>query len=223
MELFGSPEWGMETHETGYVHARSGAALALLRLGEAERARALAEAELADVRILGTPRAIGVALRASGLARGGPEGMALLRESVTVLRESPAALERAHALAALGGMLRRAGHRRDAREPLAEALEIAARCGARPLAARAREELVATGARPRRAWRTGVEALTPQELRVARLAAAGRTNREIAVELYVTLKTVEGHLARAYAKLGIDGRARSRQGPGRVKTRVSTL
>jgi DNA-binding CsgD family transcriptional regulator len=51
-----------------------------------------------------------------------------------------------------------------------------------------------------------VEALTPQELRVARLAAAGRTNREIAVELYVTLKTVEGHLARAYAKLGIDGR-----------------
>jgi DNA-binding CsgD family transcriptional regulator len=171
-----------------------------------ERAGALAEAELADVRVLGTPRAIGVALRASGLARGGPAGAALLRESVTVLRESPAALERAHALAALGGMLRRAGHRRDAREPLAEALEIAARCGARPLAARARVELVATGARPRRAWRTGVEALTPQELRVARLAAAGRTNREIAVELYVTLKTVEGHLARAYAKLGIDGR-----------------
>ena len=206
IEMFGSPAWGMETHETGYVHARSGAALALLRLGEGERAGALAEAELADVRVLGTPRAIGVALRASGLARGGPEGAALLRESVTVLRESPAALERAHALAALGGMLRRAGHRRDAREPLAEALEIAARCGARPLAARAREELVATGARPRRAWRTGVEALTPQELRVARLAAAGRTNREIAVELYVTLKTVEGHLARAYAKLGIDGR-----------------
>jgi DNA-binding CsgD family transcriptional regulator len=72
--------------------------------------------------------------------------------------------------------------------------------------AQAREELRAAGARPRRPWRTGVDALTPSELRVARLAAQGRSNREIAYELYVTLKAVEGHLARAYAKLGIDGR-----------------
>jgi DNA-binding CsgD family transcriptional regulator len=51
-----------------------------------------------------------------------------------------------------------------------------------------------------------VDALTPSELRVARLAADGRSNREIAGELYVTLKAIEGHLARAYAKLGIEGR-----------------
>ena len=51
-----------------------------------------------------------------------------------------------------------------------------------------------------------MEALTPSELRVARLAAGGRSNREIASELYVTLKAIEGHLARAYAKLGIEGR-----------------
>jgi DNA-binding NarL/FixJ family response regulator len=70
-----------------------------------------------------------------------------------------------------------------------------------------REELAATGARPRRPWRTGVESLTPTELRVARLAAEGRTNREIAHELYVTLKTVEGHLARTYVKLGISSRS----------------
>jgi len=73
---------------------------------------------------------------------------------------------------------------------------------------RVRDELRATGARPRRARRTGVEALTPSELRVVRLAADGRSNREIAHELYVTPKTVEGHLSRAYAKLGIDGRDR---------------
>jgi DNA-binding CsgD family transcriptional regulator len=89
---------------------------------------------------------------------------------------------------------------------LARALELAARCAARPLAARARDELKAAGVRPRRPWRTGVDALTPSELRVARLAADGRSNREIAGELYVTLKAIEGHLARAYAKLGIEGR-----------------
>jgi DNA-binding CsgD family transcriptional regulator len=118
--------------------------------------------------------------------------------------------------------LRRSGHRTAARGPLAEALDLAAHCGARGLAARAREELKACGARPRNEWRTGVEALTPRELRVARLAAEGRTNREIAQALYVTLKTVEGHLARVYAKLNIGSRSELRQGLEGEKTRVPT-
>jgi DNA-binding CsgD family transcriptional regulator len=86
-----------------------------------------------------------------------------------------------------------------------------------------REELKATGARPRRAWRTGLEALSPRELRVAKLAAEGRTNREIAYQLYVTLKTVEGHLARAYTKLGIERRQQLAKFFDREKTRVPTL
>jgi len=174
------------------------------------------------VRAAGTPGALGTALRVAGLAEGGPGGLELLRESVAVLEGSPALLERARSLGELGAALRRAGSRADAREPLAAALELAARCGARPLAARVREELNATGARPRREWRTGVEALTPSELRVARLAAEGQTNREIAQALYVTLKTVEGHLARAYAKLGIAGRAGLADALGEEKTRVAT-
>ena len=202
--LFSADVWGMLVRDTGYVHARSGAALALSRLGEHKRACELADAELADVRVFGAPRALGIALRAAGLARGGQEGLALLRESVAALDSSPALLERARSLAELGAALRRSGQRAAAREPLARALELAARCGARPLAARARDELKAAGARPRRPWRTGVDALTPSELRVARLAAGGRSNREIAGELYVTLKAIEGHLARAYAKLGIE-------------------
>jgi DNA-binding NarL/FixJ family response regulator len=149
--------------------------------------------------------------------------MALLEESVAVLRGSPALLERGHSLCEVGAALRRSGHRAAAREPLSEALDVAARCGARALAARAREELNASGARPRSDWRTGLEALTPSELRVARLAAAGRTNREIAHALYVTLKTVEGHLARAYDKLEIRGREELGRGLGGEKTRVSTL
>src|SRR5262249_2846595 len=157
-----SPElWGAEMRDVGYLHARAGAALALLQLGKRERARELAEAELADVKVFGAPRALGVALRTAGLARGGAAGLDLLRESVAVVRESPALLERARSLTELGAALRRHGQRTAAREPLAEALDLATRCGARPLAARAREELTATGARPRRAWRTGLEALTP--------------------------------------------------------------
>ncbi len=205
--LFGADVWGMPIRETGYVHARSGAALALLRLGQRQRACQLADAELADVRVFGAPRALGIALRAAGLARGGQEGLARLRESVAALDGSPSLLERARSLAELGAALRRDGQRAAARNPLAGALDLAARCGARPLAARARDELRAAGARPRRPWRTGVDALTPSELRVARLAAEGRSNREIAYELYVTLKAVEGHLARAYTKLGIQGRS----------------
>ena len=219
-----SPEvWGTEMRDVGYVHARAGAAQALLRLGEREGARELAQAELADVRVFGAPRALGVALRVAGLAEGGQRGLELLRESVASLRDSPAVLELAHSLTELGAALRRAGQRAAAREPLAEALELAVRCGARRLAARAREELKATGARPRREWRTGVEALTPSELRIVRLAAEGRTNREIAHELYVTLKTVEGHLSRAYTKLGIEGRAQLRGVLEGEKTRVPTL
>ena len=182
------------------------AAQALLRLGERVRARDVAEAELADVKVFGAPRALGIALRVAGLAHGGSKGIELLGDSVASLQNSPAVLERAHSLAELGAAMRRSGRVSAAREPLAEALDLAARCGARPLAARVRDELKATGARPRREWRTGLEALSPRELRVVQLAAEGRTNREIAYQLYVTLKTIEGHLARAYTKLGIERR-----------------
>jgi DNA-binding CsgD family transcriptional regulator len=205
--MFSAEAWGMDVRDVGYLHARSGAALALLGLGRRAEAEALAEAELTDVRAFGTPRALGIASRVAGLVVGGERGVDLLRESVAALNQSPALLERAKSTMELGAALRRAGRRAEARELLTEALDLAARCGARPLAQRARDELAATGARPRRVWRRGVEALTPSELRVARLAAEGKTNREIAHALYVTLKTVEGHLAHAYAKLEISGRA----------------
>jgi DNA-binding NarL/FixJ family response regulator len=220
--MFSPDLWGTEIRDVGYLHARAGAAQALLQLGERERARDVAQAELADVKVFGAPRALGIALRVAGLAQGGSEGIELLKESVASLRNSPALLERAHSLAELGAALRRDGRRSGAREPLAEALDLAARCGARPLAAWVREELKATGARPRREWRTGLEALSPRELRVVQLAAEGRTNREIAYQLFVTLKTIEGHLARAYAKLGIERRHELAKFVLGEKTRVPT-
>jgi DNA-binding CsgD family transcriptional regulator len=221
MAMFNPETWGTEI--VGYVHARSGAALTLLQLGDRAAARDMARAELAEAKRFGAPRALGIALRTAGLAEGGEAGLALLASSVAALRASPARLERAHSLAELGAALRRAGHRAAAREPLTEALDLAARCGARPLSARVREELKAIGARPRREWRTGLEALSPREMHVARLAAEGRSNREIAHRLYVTLKTVEGHLARAFTKLGIERRGELAPLLEREKTRAPTL
>jgi DNA-binding CsgD family transcriptional regulator len=89
-------------------------------------------------------------------------------------------------------------------------MELAHHCGATPVVERALEELRAAGARPRRIVRTGVDSLTASELRVARLAATGRTNPEIAQELYISLKTVEMHISRAYSKLDLSGKAARR-------------
>ena len=96
--------------------------------------------------------------------------------------------------------------RRDAREPLRRALELASQCDATLLVEEVRAELQAVGVRPRTDAATGVESLTPSERRVVDLAVGGGTNRDIAQELYVTPKTVEVHLSNAYRKLGIRGR-----------------
>ena len=119
-----------------------------------------------------------------------------------VVEGSTARLEHAKALAALGSALRRARQPSEAREPLRRALELAAVCGADGLAAHVRSELHAAGSRPRRDALSGVESLTPSERRVADLAVAGRSNREIAQELYVTPKTVEVHLSTPIASSG---------------------
>jgi DNA-binding NarL/FixJ family response regulator len=89
---------------------------------------------------------------------------------------------------------------------LREALDLADRCGARAVAEQAREELVISGARPRRARTTGVQALTPSERRVAQLAAEGLTNRQIAQALFVSHATVVTHLSHCYQKLDIGSR-----------------
>ncbi len=183
---------------------RTGLARVELAEGNGEEALRLGDEALALAREAGGERAIGIALRHRGAIAGGEEGAADLREAADLLERTSAPLQRAHALVDLGAALRRANRRKDAREPLAEGLDLAHRCGAAALEARARVELEATGARPRSAVLTGVESLTPSELRVARLAAGGRTNREIAQGLFVTAKTVETHLRHVYQKLDVE-------------------
>jgi DNA-binding CsgD family transcriptional regulator len=115
-------------------------------------------------------------------------------------------LERARALTDLGASLRRRNHRAEARELLREALDAAHRLGAGRLSAYAETELRATGARPRRIVLTGLDSLTASERRVAELASQDLTNREIAQTLFVTSRTVEGHLTSVFRKLRLDSR-----------------
>jgi DNA-binding CsgD family transcriptional regulator len=176
------------------------------RRGDLDRARGLSEQALDWARRFGEAGYLGQALRAAAPVNESGRELELLREAVELLESSSHRLEYAWVLIDLGAALRRRGERTAAREPLAEGLDIAYRCGAGLAVSRGLDELRASGSRPRRAVRDGPGALTPGEARVAVLAAKGHTNREIAQQLYVTLKTVENTLGRAYAKLGISGR-----------------
>ncbi|MCA1697568.1 MAG: helix-turn-helix transcriptional regulator, partial [Actinobacteria bacterium] len=179
---------------------------ARLAAGDVEGARAAAREEVELGRRFGAARPLGTALRAAGVAEGGKAGLELLAEAVATLRRSPSRLELARALVEYGAAVRRHGARAQAREPLREGLEMAQGFGAVVLERRAHEELVASGARPRRRELSGVDSLTPSERRVAELAAAGMTNREIAQRLFVTVKAVQWHLRHVYGKLEVQGR-----------------
>jgi DNA-binding CsgD family transcriptional regulator len=175
-------------------------------LPDPAEALALVDTELARARHAGQPRGIGMALRARALLGERGERIPLLREAAETLSRSPSTLELARTLTEYGTALARGGQRASAREPLQQAMDLAAQCGAQPLTRRAREELRAIGARPRRERRTGIESLTPGELGVARLAAQGLTNRQIAQALFVSTKTVGTHLGHIYDKLAVNNR-----------------
>jgi DNA-binding CsgD family transcriptional regulator len=181
-------------------------ALAHAALGSAGEARRLAGEQLALARTAPRPRMLGISLRVSGLVEGGDTGLGLLAEAVRTLERSRSPLELSRALTDYGAALRRSGRRVQARAELERALDLAHRCGARRIAAQARVELIAAGAKPRRDAITGRDALTAGELRVARLAADGLTNREIAQALFITTRTAKGHLSHVYHKLGITRR-----------------
>ena len=175
------------------------------RLGDLVQAEQLSSDQLARARQWGAASDIGAALRLR--ARLDPDRrLELLEQAVDVLEQAPAQLELAAALTDLGEALRVAQRRSDAREPLRRAAELADTRGALALRARALEGLAALGDRPRRLMFSGSESLTGSERRVAELAGVGRSNRDIAQELFVTPKTVENHLGRVYVKLGITGR-----------------
>jgi len=196
--------WGIG----GSIMAQAGAfgALALTACGAREQACELAAADLAHAERWGAPRAHAFALGAMGVAVGGADGIALLEQATEIVADPPALHMRAILLTQLGVALRHANRRAEARVPLREGLELARRCGAGGIAKQAYDELQATGEKVRRWTPIGVASLTPSERRVAEMAASGMTNRQIAQALFLTVKTIETHLAATYDKLGIHSR-----------------
>ncbi|MFK0256224.1 AAA family ATPase [Streptomyces sp. NPDC090445] len=188
---------------------RTAVAQCRLALGGGQEALVLATEELRLARVWNTPRTVGRALRVLGTATGGRRGLHLAEEAVEILRTAPAdvGMELVEALIAQGRQLLAAGERGHARDRLREAADLAERKGGLRLLTLAEEALREGGVRVPAAARTGSGALTGSERRIAELAAAGRTNTEIADLLHVARRTVETHLTNTYRKLGVRRRS----------------
>ena len=187
------------------------AATALCAAERTTEARDLARENLELARAFGAPWALGMALRTAAEVGDPLDRLELLTEAVGVLEPAGASLECAKATIDLGSVLISKGRQDEALSTLRRGADLAFRCRAQPLADRAARELRAAGARPRRLALMGSDALTPAERRVAELAAGGMINARIAEALFVSEKTVEGHLTRVYQKLGRRSRTNLRE------------
>ena len=177
---------------------------ALIRLGDVAGAASLAGALAARGSELGRPPLMATARRSQALVLGaqGRIDEALVAAADAVGQHAALGLpfERARSLLVLGEIQRRAKQRKAARDTLTEAIEELDGLGARLWKARAE------GERARIGGRTRIEGLSETELRVAELVAAGRSNKEVAAALFVSVRAVEANLSRVYAKLGIESR-----------------
>jgi class 3 adenylate cyclase len=179
---------------------------ALVETGHVQEARKIVEQTLRRAKTCGVPRLIASGRRAQALATTAQPDIAELKAAAATFERIGAQLDLARTLLDIGTALRHQRQPAAAREPLRQALDLARKCGARPLAERAEHELRASGGRPRRDRITGRDALTATEQRVAQLAIEGLSNRRIAETLFVTRKTVESHLDHIFHKLGIHAR-----------------
>ena len=142
----------------------------------------------------------------SGLLAPDDELDRQFEEALALHDQTPDLFERARTLLAYGGRLRRAQQKTKARQQLRAALTLFDQLGAEPWSAQAGAELAATGETARRRHPSTRNQLTPQELQIASLLAAGRTSREAAASLFISPKTIEYHLRSVYRKLGINSR-----------------
>jgi ATP/maltotriose-dependent transcriptional regulator MalT len=196
----GPPQWALaELVEAG---ARS---------GQDRTAAAALEQLSAMTRASGTDWALGIEASRRALLREGATANALHREAIERLGGTLIRFELARAQLLYGEWLRREGRRADARAQLRTAHEALTAMGVEAFADRARRELLATGETVRKRSVETTKELTSQEAQIARLVADGLTNPEIGAELYISPRTVEWHLRKIFAKLGVNSRRQLRR------------
>jgi DNA-binding CsgD family transcriptional regulator len=176
------------------------------RSGHSERAAEALELLSESTRASGTPWALGIEARSRAVLESGAAADALYREAIDRLEPTRLRVDLARAHLLYGEWLRRERRRVDARGELRAAHELFCDFGMDAFAERARVELEATGEHARRRTPDTLDQLTPQEAQVARLAATGHTNREIAAQLFISPSTVEYHLRKAFRKLDVKSR-----------------
>jgi DNA-binding CsgD family transcriptional regulator len=179
---------------------------AAARAGRPDVAAATLDRLAKRTRASGTDWALGLEARSRALLSTGPAAGVLYEEAIERLGRLRVAPHLARARLVYGEWLRRENRRLDAREQLRAAHDVFARIGAQAFAERARGELQATGETASRRTVDERDALTPQEGRIARLAAESRTNPEIGTELFISPRTVEYHLRKVFMKLDISSR-----------------
>ena len=179
---------------------------AAARAGHAGVARVALEQLTAVTQPCGNDVALGIEARCRALLSDGELAESLYREAIDRLGRTRLRPELARAHLVYGESLRREGRRIQAREQLRTARELFDAIGMEAFAERTRRELLATGETVRRRTVETLDQLTPQEAEIARLASDGRTNAEIGSELFLSPRTVEWHLRKVYAKLGVASR-----------------
>jgi DNA-binding CsgD family transcriptional regulator len=162
-------------------------------------------------RVISSGWASGIEARVRALLSEGEVAESLYRQSIEHLSSTRARLELARTHLLYGEWLRRERRRLDAREHLRTALEAFTRMGAEAFARRAERELLAAGERAGKRTVDTLDQLTPKETQIARLAANGNTNREIAAQLFISPSTVEYHLRKAFRKLDVKSRTQLAQ------------
>jgi DNA-binding CsgD family transcriptional regulator/tetratricopeptide (TPR) repeat protein len=184
---------------------------AAVRAGRPGPAAAALEELSARARASGTPWALGLEARSRALTSNGPAAEEHYRAALTHLGGCRIATHLARTHLVYGEWLRREGRRQDARDQLRTAHGMLAGMGAEAFAARAARELSATGEHPRTRSAQPTDALTSQELHIARLVATGATSREVGAQLFLSPRTIEAHLRNIFRKLGITSRRQLRE------------
>jgi DNA-binding CsgD family transcriptional regulator len=179
---------------------------AAVRAGEVGAAEDAVEEFASRAVVNATPLSLGLLARARALVAGDTQAEELYQESIGRLHEARGTVQRARSQLLYGEWLRRQNRRLDAREQLRAAHAALTLVGARAFADRAQRELAATGERARRRSPDTASDLTPQEERIAHLAAIGATNPEIAGKLFLSARTVDYHLRKVYRKLAVTSR-----------------